>query len=296
MQYNNFRHSEALAEESQQMHNFRWHHLGCSRLTGLRAFFLITLIAKRKLLRLQLAIRKCGMTGNHHNDTNLASYSLNNLTTRKRVAFTLAEVLITLAIIGVVAALTIPNIVTKYQKRKTVTQLKQTYTLLQNSFKMAENDYGDKNNWEFPNNNNEFFQTYLKPYLKVVKKYSHNEIENIAKRKTLNGTSYAEIFDHYQLANGSLVSIGVCKYCIPSCVTILIDINGTKEPNRGGIDIFRYSFTTDDGLAPTGKDLNRNDLKTKGSGACTKKQNGHYCPRLIMIDGWQISKDYPWEK
>lgn len=44
-------------------------------------------------------------------------------------AFTLAEVLITLGIIGVVAALTIPNLISHYQKEKTVTQLKKNFSL-----------------------------------------------------------------------------------------------------------------------------------------------------------------------
>lgn len=44
-------------------------------------------------------------------------------------AFTLAEVLITLAIIGVVAAMTMPSLIQKYQEQKRVTQLKK-HTLL----------------------------------------------------------------------------------------------------------------------------------------------------------------------
>ena len=47
----------------------------------------------------------------------------------KRSAFTLAEVLITLGIIGVVAAVTIPALVTTYQKRATESQLKKAYIL-----------------------------------------------------------------------------------------------------------------------------------------------------------------------
>ena len=45
-------------------------------------------------------------------------------------AFTLAEVLITLGIIGVVAAITIPGLITKYQKLATVVKLKKVYSQL----------------------------------------------------------------------------------------------------------------------------------------------------------------------
>ncbi|MBR6164001.1 type II secretion system protein [bacterium] len=44
----------------------------------------------------------------------------------KNHAFTLAEVLITLVIIGVIAAITVPTLITKYQKEQTVTRLKKS--------------------------------------------------------------------------------------------------------------------------------------------------------------------------
>ena len=50
----------------------------------------------------------------------------------RRAAFTLAEVLITLGIIGVVAAMTMPAIISSYQKKQTVSQLKKAYSLLSN--------------------------------------------------------------------------------------------------------------------------------------------------------------------
>lgn len=55
-----------------------------------------------------------------------------------KTAFTLAETLITLGIIGVVAALTIPSIIKNYQKKQTAIKLKQTYSLLTQGIRMAE--------------------------------------------------------------------------------------------------------------------------------------------------------------
>ena len=45
--------------------------------------------------------------------------------TKRNIAFTLAEVLITLGIIGIVAALTIPNVTSKYRKKVVETELKK---------------------------------------------------------------------------------------------------------------------------------------------------------------------------
>ena len=43
----------------------------------------------------------------------------------KKIGFTLAEVLITLAIIGVVAVMTIPTLIANYQKKATATKVKR---------------------------------------------------------------------------------------------------------------------------------------------------------------------------
>ena len=57
-------------------------------------------------------------------------------------AFTLAEVLITLTIIGVIAALTIPNLMQSYKKHQIETNLKASYTILQNAITMAQSEHG----------------------------------------------------------------------------------------------------------------------------------------------------------
>ena len=57
-------------------------------------------------------------------------------------AFTLAEVLITLGIIGVVAAITIPGLITKYQKLVTVVKLKKVYSQLNQVMRYINEDPG----------------------------------------------------------------------------------------------------------------------------------------------------------
>ena len=58
----------------------------------------------------------------------------------KNRAFTLAEVLITLGIIGVVAAITLPNLMTAYKARVLRSQFMKSYSLIQQSYKMMEAD------------------------------------------------------------------------------------------------------------------------------------------------------------
>lgn len=64
-----------------------------------------------------------------------------------RLAFTLAEVLITLGIIGVVAALTIPSLVQKHQEQVTVTKLKKFYSAFSQAYTMAVLEHGTLDNW-----------------------------------------------------------------------------------------------------------------------------------------------------
>ena len=47
----------------------------------------------------------------------------------RKAAFTLAEVLITLGVIGVVAALTLPAFINNYEKHVTLTRLKYSYNI-----------------------------------------------------------------------------------------------------------------------------------------------------------------------
>ena len=94
-------------------------------------------------------------------ETNLTTYRLNDLTSfldmffsrftshfsRKRVAFTLAEVLITLGIIGVVAAFTLPSVIAKYQEKVWTTSYLRVYSLLENAYRSAIYENGTVDNW-----------------------------------------------------------------------------------------------------------------------------------------------------
>lgn len=63
---------------------------------------------------------------------------------KHKIGFTLAEVLITLGIIGVVAALTIPTLMANHRKNVVETRLAKFYSTMNQAIHMAEADYGDK--------------------------------------------------------------------------------------------------------------------------------------------------------
>lgn len=69
------------------------------------------------------------------------------MTTKALFGFTLAEVLITLGIIGIVAAMTIPTLMTKFAKSRTETQLKTFYSKINQTVKMSIAENGDPEGW-----------------------------------------------------------------------------------------------------------------------------------------------------
>src|SRR5574344_395407 len=90
----------------------------------------------------------------------------------KKVAFILAVFLITLGIIGVVASMTLPTLVAKYQKQVTVTKLKKIYSVMNQAYNHAQADYGDYTTWDTPTNYDEalaYNDKYWAPYIKYVK-------------------------------------------------------------------------------------------------------------------------------
>ena len=62
--------------------------------------------------------------------------------------FTLAEVLITLGIIGIVAAMTLPALTANYRKQVLVTRMQKFYTVFNQAIKMSELANGELDTWD----------------------------------------------------------------------------------------------------------------------------------------------------
>ena len=82
---------------------------------------------------------------------------------KKKHGFTLAEVLITLMIIGIVAALTIPSVISNYQQQQFKTGLKKAVSVLNEAIQMNIAQEG-----ETPYENEDIF-AYLKRHMSIMK-------------------------------------------------------------------------------------------------------------------------------
>ena len=86
--------------------------------------------------------------------------------------FTLAEVLVTLGIIGVVSAMTVPTLMQNYQRKSYVTQLHKVYNEFQQAAVMYMNDKNALNLTEAGLTSQDNVYTFMNNYFKIVKSCS----------------------------------------------------------------------------------------------------------------------------
>ena len=213
----------------------------------------------------------------------------------KFFAFTLAEVLITLGIIGVVAALTIPTLISNHQKKVYVTQLKKSVNTLTNGFKLilADNGVDKLSDTNFMHHishvaHADILDTYINKYFNVT----HSEFLTYDSRsyKLIEGAheyNYSLYCYMMKLPDGSEVCIDGNVY--HAKVQVYIDTNGYgRLPNTSGLDFFSVNF--DDNATLELPDNHwvhgpsSNDLCIRGG-----SHSPGYCFELVAKDNWEIT-------
>ena len=240
-------------------------------------------------------------------------------------AFTLAEVLVTLGIIGIVSALTMPTIISNHQKKVTVESLKRAYNILSEAVGYSETENGKMEFWKYYKPNKPFSK-YVLPYLRYSSYCENCKVPY--KVKMLNGSdasySVSALYNgsgQYQniivyLTNGMIIAgrDGWENYSATAdenfkvpIIAITVDINGAKGPNRYGRDIFVFEVNSKYGVEyygyrgelSTSSAWNRlpkyEDVNGSHAHACSKQGKwGYWCAAKIILDGWNIKDDYPW--
>ena len=237
-----------------------------------------------------------------------------NINNGRKLAFTLAEVLLTLGIIGLVAAITIPALMQRYQKSQTITQLKSFYSDMQQCLKLSQIDNEEFANWTSDlltrqsgkERNRYFYEKYLQPYLKGTifcdGLGSKNQCTP-SKIYNLNGTETTNLLTDNDVAFLSPQGYSVFFWVSGTAgsASMYIDTNGPKKgPNTVGKDVFAFGLwlsNSTKGFYAQGEyqNLSREDMmKSNSSSSCLKDRTGTYCSGLIIKDGWQFASDYPW--
>lgn len=227
--------------------------------------------------------------------------------------FTLAEVLITLGIIGVVSAITIPTLVTKIQKKQLESQIKVAYAEIQQAMKGAEADGmildGVLATDESTEVTKQWFNTYLAPNLKTEtlcinqagcwhKKGTIKDLQGKASPWDNNAGLGTHIIT-FKTAKGTYYNIdGMSKNRLNTLfginadsigLIIYFDANGDKRPNKIGIDIHTLVMT-DKGLKPAGSD--RSSLEVTKN---CEQGDGYWCLQKFITESWTIP-DKVWKR
>ncbi len=200
----------------------------------------------------------------------------------------MAEVLITLGIIGIVAAVTLPILISNYRKHVVETRLKAAYSQLFQAISLSEIQNGELTSWEVItssyNQQNEWINKYIAPYLEHTKVGRNQDPQYI---KQDNGK-----VPYIKLKNGTIIYFHMGSYA-----DFFIDINGLQKPNKLGYDQFicniniRNLNNTRKGLFMYGY-IHITNHKTAVD-ICTR--NSGMCGALIQYDGWKIKNDYPYK-
>ena len=217
----------------------------------------------------------------------------------KKFGFTLAEVLIALGVIGVIAAISLPIIIKNYQKTVTVSKLKKFYAIANQSFLQAQQDNGDYAEWDkiADISRQAWFDKYIKPYYKSAQLCKNNYANPCG-----YDSNYPWKYRGGERVNHVVTSVSTVSFITNDGVLVVwpdmndasncfirVDINNNRNPNTLGYDVFYFLLKPDRKfIDPYGKNQDEaviNDSCING---------GTYCAAKIMRDGWKIKDDYKW--
>ncbi len=198
------------------------------------------------------------------------SSHLSKSLTKAKAAFTLAEVLITLGIIGVVAAMTMPVLITNQKAHKLKSQYLKAYSEISQALKMMKYDEIslDPKSYAGANKQGKFIDVFSS-YFKVAHLCGDNAGINAKRNKDLcfysGDTSYMTLdgkakpswalFDDGQfvLLDGALIMLENPYSSANAPIFIHVDINGKNaKPNRLGFDVFTFVITDSEEMVPMG--------------------------------------------
>jgi len=223
-----------------------------------------------------------------------------------KCAFTLAEVLITIGIIGVVAAITIPSLAQSYKKKVYSTRLQKFYSVMKQTVRMSEAENGSVSGWSFEQELRDddgkmivgdriakgeiFAQKYILPYIKML------GTEDVSTWEYLGNSSVPMIL----LPDGS----GMTILNGGSLATdIYYDVNGKEKPNKIGRDQYNFAIYKENSIGfdayyynyERGTDSLSLSYRNSAKSNCANKNLASCCSTLLKLDNWKFRKDYPYK-
>ncbi len=233
---------------------------------------------------------------------------------KKINGFTLAEVLITLVIIGIIAAMTIPSLMNKTNEQETVVAVKKAYSILGQAYQRMVAENGEFNSSYFGSTKLEITKNFGDEFVKYFNVQKNCKMEtNTDCWSTENGGMY-KFFDgsdwvnwnglddyyKFRLSDGMSVGYGLFKdakvtgtaeYLKNVTGDFFVDVNGDKGPNTLGKDTFTF-WLTKYGFVPVGTPSD--DAFDSSLSLC--KTYGRGCAAWVITKGNMdyLRKDISW--
>lgn len=206
-------------------------------------------------------------------------------------AFTMAEVLITLGIIGIIVAITLPSIITKYKRKAAETKLAKFYSVMNQAIRMSIAEHGEiliDNTNKADTANAEYIEKWYKEnitkYIQTIHEEGSDKYEDYYRVAFIDGSGFNSYMSR---SNSSGKSYLYIFYCLNYEICELGRYEGENQ------FLFTYNPTKMI-VAPisSGSGDSIQELKNR----CYNKDenNRHYCSTLIEANGWKIPDDYPW--
>jgi len=208
-------------------------------------------------------------------------------------AFTLAEVLLTLAIIGIIAALTIPAVITRALHGQYVVSLKKAFNTLKGIEKEAIQKHGDLSTWDWTLDGDKLFTRYFKDSFDTLRDCGNDTDGNCFSDEYDGGHDFKDTL-FYRITTSDGISYAYSKYSanpIPGAQgRFWVDVNGPKKPNIVGRDLFSFNvFPSRLGIRPAGS-IKHDDPDTRWTSSevnqdCRMDDNREYCAAKVLAEG-----------
>ena len=243
--------------------------------------------------------------------------------------FTLAEVLITLGIIGVVAALLIPGFLSEYQKKITAVKVYKFYSMINQAVRRSVFDNGEPDYWIYPGgvrlgsggaaninyeNNYKFVNQYIAPYIKFDMcenwKVSESGAEDASLVMCHLPAGDAVIFgvyhmgreplafDIYYISNFKASKFDSGAYLTDASKVFYFSLqkpanNGTEDGTKSSA-VKNRNFVVPYVLNWDGTYEGLTKPGTKYS--CSDEYTFYpaYCTKLLELNNWKFPDNYPW--
>ncbi len=210
----------------------------------------------------------------------------------RRIAFTLAEVLITMSIVGVVAVLTMPSLMGNMYDKTYSSLLQKTYSQLSEAMNevMAEQKvYGAEDIYRYVPTSNGREADFLSKYMNAsgcesVESCFGSGYKTLSGKSLKNSDLFTSEYNYYAtLKNG--VALGMSFPTDSANGTIILDVNGSKRPNVLGKDLFTMDLKSDTSMGDFDTYSSMADIMN----ACRENTgHGFACFKYLSENDWKI--------